>query len=137
MVMAHGSRRERGATGSVAFAERFSASPGFAALVFDHRVLRRRAATRIFRSLSVHSRTGETAIAFARQSVSVDPARVVTFGFSMGGGNALERFRPDPSGGPPAYQPGPPILATSSAAVHRSSPARRARMLSAAAMRPP
>lgn len=87
VVMAHGlsgTRRDR--LGS--FAERFAAI-GCAALVFDHPGFGDSEGTpdefRPRRQLA----DWRAAIAYARTLPGVDPARMVTFGSSMGGGNAL------------------------------------------------
>jgi pimeloyl-ACP methyl ester carboxylesterase len=87
VVMAHGlsgTRRDR----LGAFAERF-AQRGCFALVFDHRGFGDSAGARdVFRPARQLEDWAE-AIAFARRWPGVDPKRVVTFGSSMGGGNAL------------------------------------------------
>jgi pimeloyl-ACP methyl ester carboxylesterase len=87
IVMAHGlsgTRRDR----LGAFAERF-AGQGCFALVFDHRGFGDSAgAPDLFRP-SRQMEDWAHAIAFARGWPGADPARVVTFGSSMGGGNAL------------------------------------------------
>ncbi|MGC1852000.1 MAG: alpha/beta fold hydrolase, partial [Solirubrobacterales bacterium] len=87
VVMAHGlsgTRRDRLGP----FAERFAAA-GFAALLFDHRGFGDSGGE----SDLFHPRRQlddwRAAIAFARSLPGIDPARVATFGSSMGGGNAL------------------------------------------------
>ena len=127
VVMAHGlsgTRRDR----LGAFAERFAAA-GYAALVFDHR--------------GFGDSTGEpgrfdpraqlddwrAAIAFARGLDGVDPAQVVTFGSSMGGGNALAAAADDPRVAAAISQV--PFLDIVRQA-HRSSPRVTGRMLLAA-----
>ncbi|WP_054811974.1 alpha/beta hydrolase [Nocardia arizonensis] len=92
--MAHGlsgTRRDR----LGAFAERFAAA-GYAALVFDHRGF---GDSEGEPDLFVPARQLEdwsAAIAYARTRPDVDPLRVVTFGSSMGGGNALAAAAADP-----------------------------------------
>ncbi|WP_433729658.1 alpha/beta hydrolase [Nocardia sp. CA-129566] len=87
IVMAHGltgTRRDR----LGAFAERFAAA-GFAALVFDHRGFGDSTGEP---DLFIPARQLEdwrAAIAYARTRPEVDADKVVTFGSSMGGGNAL------------------------------------------------
>ncbi|WP_194827920.1 alpha/beta hydrolase [Nocardia sp. XZ_19_231] len=95
IVMAHGlsgTRRDR----LGAFAERFAAA-GFAALVFDHRGFGDSGGEP---DLFVPARQLEdwrAAIAYARTRSEVDALRVVTFGSSMGGGNALAAAAEDPA----------------------------------------
>jgi pimeloyl-ACP methyl ester carboxylesterase len=87
VVMAHGlsgTRRD----GLAAFAERF-AGHGCFALVFDHRGFGDSAGAADLFHPTRQLEDWEQAIAFARRWPGVDPDRVVTFGSSMGGGNAL------------------------------------------------
>lgn len=87
VVMAHGlsgTRRD----GLGAFAERF-ADHGCFALVFDHRGFGDSAGTADLFRPARQLEDWRHAIAFARRHPGVDPDRVVTFGSSMGGGNAL------------------------------------------------
>jgi|tagenome__1003787_1003787.scaffolds.fasta_scaffold20987769_6 pimeloyl-ACP methyl ester carboxylesterase len=87
VVMAHGlsgTRRDR----LGAFAERF-AQRGYFALVFDHRGFGDSGGTPDLFEPERQLEDWAHAIAFARRWPGVDPTRVVTFGSSMGGGNAL------------------------------------------------
>ena len=87
VVMAHGltgTRRDR----LGAFAERFAAA-GFAALVFDHRGFGDSGGEPDRFVPARQLDDWRAAIEFARTLSGVDPDRVVTFGSSMGGGNAL------------------------------------------------
>jgi uncharacterized protein len=87
IVMAHGlsgTRRDRLGP----FAERFAAA-GIAALVFDHRGFGDSTGTPDLFEPARQLEDWRAAIAFARTLPGVDPARVATFGSSMGGGNAL------------------------------------------------
>jgi pimeloyl-ACP methyl ester carboxylesterase len=87
IVMAHGltgTRRDRLGP----FAERF-AEAGFAALVFDHRGFGDSGGEQDLFEPARQQQDWRAAIAFARSLPQVDPDRVVTFGSSMGGGNAL------------------------------------------------
>ncbi|MDW5597568.1 alpha/beta fold hydrolase [Conexibacter stalactiti] len=87
VVMAHGlsgTRRD----GLGPFAERF-AGIGAVALVFDHRGFGDSAGTPDLFHPARQLEDWRSAIACARGLPGVDPARVVTFGSSMGGGNAL------------------------------------------------
>ncbi len=87
VVMAHGlsgTRRDRLGP----FAERFSEA-GFAALVFDHRGFGDSAGPADLFHPRRQLEDWRAAIGFARTTPGVDPSRVVTFGSSMGGGNAL------------------------------------------------
>lgn len=87
VVMAHGlsgTRRD----GLGPFAERFAAI-GAVALVFDHRGFGDSAGTPDLFHPARQLEDWRSAISCARGLPGVDPARVVTFGSSMGGGNAL------------------------------------------------
>jgi alpha-beta hydrolase superfamily lysophospholipase len=87
VVMAHGlsgTRRDR----LGAFAERFAAA-GIAALVFDHRGFGDSGGEPDLFHPARQLEDWRAAIAHARSLPNVDPARVATFGSSMGGGNAL------------------------------------------------
>ena len=94
VVMAHGlsgTRRDRLGP----FAERFAAA-GLAALLFDHRGF---GDSEGEQDLFLPARQLEDwrgAIAHARSLPGIDPARVATFGSSMGGGNALAAAAHDP-----------------------------------------
>ncbi|MBH0777962.1 alpha/beta hydrolase [Nocardia sp. NEAU-351] len=91
VVPAHGlsgTRRDR----LGAFAERFAAA-GFAAFVFDHRGFGdSEGEPDLFRPAR-QLEDWRAAIAFVRARPDVDAGRVVTFGSSMGGGNALAAGR--------------------------------------------
>lgn len=94
VVMAHGlsgTRRDR----LGAFAARF-ADHGCFALVFDHRGFGDSAGTPDLFQPARQLEDWARAIAFARRLRSADPDRVVTFGSSMGGGNALAAAARDP-----------------------------------------
>src|SRR5262245_29574198 len=83
VVMAHGlsgTRRDR----LGAFAERF-AEAGFAALVFDHRGFGDSGGEPELFDPVRQLEDWRAAIAFARSLPGIDPAKVVTFGSSMGG----------------------------------------------------
>jgi pimeloyl-ACP methyl ester carboxylesterase len=87
VVMAHGlsgTRRDR----LGAFAGRF-AQHGCLALVFDHRGFGDSAGTADLFEPARQLQDWAQAIALARRWPGADPNRVVTFGSSMGGGNAL------------------------------------------------
>jgi pimeloyl-ACP methyl ester carboxylesterase len=87
VVMAHGlsgTRRDRLGP----FAERF-AEHGCLAMVFDHRGFGDSAGPPDLFKPRRQLEDWERAIAFARAWPGADPDRVVTFGSSMGGGNAL------------------------------------------------
>jgi pimeloyl-ACP methyl ester carboxylesterase len=87
LVMAHGltgTRRDR----LGAFAERF-AEHGCHALVFDHRGFGDSTGTPDLFVPERQLQDWAHAIAYARNATGADPDRVVTFGSSMGGGNAL------------------------------------------------
>jgi alpha-beta hydrolase superfamily lysophospholipase len=94
VVMAHGlsgTRRDR----LGAFAERF-ASAGVAALVFDHRGFGDSGGEPDLFHPRRQLDDWRAAIAFARALPDVDPAKVATFGSSIGGGNALAAAADDP-----------------------------------------
>lgn len=87
VVMAHGlsgTRRDR----LGGFAERFAAS-GYGALVFDHRGFGDSSGEPDRFEPRLQLEDWRAAIAHARLLPAADPARIVTFGSSMGGGNAL------------------------------------------------
>jgi pimeloyl-ACP methyl ester carboxylesterase len=87
VVMAHGlsgTRRDR----LGAFAERFAAE-GLAALVFDHRGFGESGGEPDLFDPARQLEDWRAAIAFIRSLAGIDPDGVVTFGSSMGGGNAL------------------------------------------------
>ncbi|HEU4393350.1 MAG TPA: alpha/beta hydrolase [Solirubrobacterales bacterium] len=87
VVMAHGlsgTRRD----GLGPFAERFAAA-GVAALVFDHRGFGDSGGEPDLFDPRRQLDDWRAALAFARTLPGADPARVATFGSSMGGGNAL------------------------------------------------
>ncbi|HEX5610612.1 MAG TPA: alpha/beta hydrolase [Solirubrobacterales bacterium] len=95
VVMAHGlsgTRRD----GLGPFAERFAAA-GFAALVFDHRGFGESGGEPDLFDPGRQLEDWRAAIACARSLPGIDPARVATFGSSMGGGNALAAAAEDPS----------------------------------------
>jgi uncharacterized protein len=92
--MAHGFSLTRH-DGLAAYAERLAAA-GAAVLVFDHRYLgdspgepRQR-----FRK-GAQREDWHAAVAFARQSEGIDPERIVLWGFSFGGGHAIETTAAD------------------------------------------
>src|SRR6476469_10994588 len=94
VVMAHGlsgTRRDRLGP----FPERFSAA-GFAALVFDHRGFGDSGGELDLFDPRLQLDDWRAAIAFARSLPDIDPARVATFGSSIGGGNALAAAADDP-----------------------------------------
>jgi len=94
IVMAHGlsgTRRDRLGP----FAERFAAA-GFAALVFDHRGFGDSGGEPDLFHPRMQLEDWRAAIAFARSLPAMDAERVVTFGSSMGGGNALAAAAADP-----------------------------------------
>jgi uncharacterized protein len=129
VVMAHGlsgTRRDRLGP----FAERFAAA-GFAALVFDHRGFGDSGGEPDLFEPGRQLDDWRAAIACARSLPAVDPARVVTFGSSMGGGNALAAAADDPRVAAAISQvPFLDLLRQS----HRSAPRIRARMLRAAVL---
>jgi alpha-beta hydrolase superfamily lysophospholipase len=127
VVMAHGlsgTRRDRLGP----FAERFAAA-GFAALVFDHRGFGDSGGEPDLFDPVCQLEDWRAAIAFARSLPGIDLAKVVTFGSSMGGGNALAAAAKDP--GVAAAISQVPFLDIVRQA-HRSSPSVTARMVVAA-----
>lgn len=127
VVMAHGlsgTRRDRLGP----FAERFAAA-GFAALIFDHRGFGDSGGEPDLFEPARQLEDWRAAIAFARSLPDIDPAKVVTFGSSMGGGNALAAAAKDP--GIAAAISQVPFLDIVRQA-HRSSPSVTARMVVAA-----
>jgi uncharacterized protein len=128
VVMAHGlSGTKRDRLG--AFAERFAAA-GAAALVFDHRGFGDSGGAPDRFHPDRQLEDWRAAIAFARTLSGVDPERVVTFGSSMGGGNALAAAAEDSRVAAAISQV--PFLDMRRQA-YRSSPRIIARMLWAAA----
>jgi pimeloyl-ACP methyl ester carboxylesterase len=92
--MAHGlsgTRRDR----LGAFAERFAAE-GFASLVFDHRGFGDSTGTADLFDPARQLEDWRAAIAFVRSLDGIDADGVVTFGSSIGGGNALSAAAEDP-----------------------------------------
>jgi len=127
VVMAHGlsgTRRDRLGP----FAERFSEA-GFAALVFDHRGFGDSGGEPDLFDPRRQLEDWRAAIAFARSLPAVDASRAVTFGSSMGGGNALAAAADDPTVAAAISQV--PFLDIVRQA-HRSSPVVAARMIAAA-----
>jgi alpha-beta hydrolase superfamily lysophospholipase len=128
VVMAHGlsgTRRDR----LGAFAERFAAA-GLFALVFDHRGFGESGGEPDLFRPALQLADWRAAIEFARTLPGVDADRVVTFGSSMGGGNALAAAAGDERVAAAISQvPFLDIVRQS----HRSSPRVSARMLLAAA----
>jgi uncharacterized protein len=129
VVMAHGlsgTRRDRLGP----FAEGF-ASAGIAALVFDHRGFGDSAGEPDLFHPTRQLEDWRAAISFARTLPDVDPARVATFGSSMGGGNALAAAADDPRVAAAVSQvPFLDILRQ----AHRSSPRAAMRALLAAVL---
>lgn len=128
IVMAHGltgTRRDR----LGAFAERFAAA-GFSALVFDHRGFGDSGGEPDRFVPAWQLDDWRAAILFARQLPGVDPERVVTFGSSMGGGNALAAAAGDRRVAAAISQV--PFLDIVTQA-HRASPRVMQQMLAAAA----
>jgi len=127
IVMAHGlsgTRRDRLGP----FAERFAAA-GFAALVFDHRGFGNSGGELDLFHPRLQLEDWRAAIAFARSLQGINSAKVVTFGSSMGGGNALAAAAKDP--GIAAAISQVPFLDIVRQA-HRSSPSVTARLVVAA-----
>jgi uncharacterized protein len=127
VVLAHGlsgTRRDRLGP----FAERFAAA-GFAALVFDHRGFGDSGGEPDLFHPRRQLEDWRAAIAFARSLPGIDPARVATFGSSMGGGNALAAAADDATVTAAISQV--PFLDIVRQA-HRSSPLVAARMVVAA-----
>ena len=127
VVMAHGlsgTRRDRLGP----FAERFAAA-GIAALLFDHRGFGDSSGEPDLFEPERQLDDWRAAIAFARSLPGIDPARVATFGSSMGGGNALAAAADDE--GVAAAVSQVPFLDMVRQA-HRSSPAVAARVVAAA-----
>jgi pimeloyl-ACP methyl ester carboxylesterase len=94
LVMAHGlsgTRRDRLGP----FAARFAAA-GYGALVFDHRGFGDSGGEPDLFEPARQQQDWAAAIAFARSLPHADPDRIVTFGSSMGGGNALAAAAADP-----------------------------------------
>ncbi len=128
IVMAHGlsgTRRDRLGP----FAERFAAA-GVAALVFDHRGFGDSGGEPDLFDPRRQLEDWRAAIAFGRSLAGIDPARVATFGSSMGAGNALAAAAADPRVAAVISQV--PFLDIVRQA-HRSSRRVTARMLVAAA----
>jgi pimeloyl-ACP methyl ester carboxylesterase len=128
VVMAHGlsgTRRD----GLGPFAERFAAA-GFAALLFDHRGFGESGGEPDLFEPARQLEDWRAAIACARSLPGVDPARVATFGSSMGGGNALAAAAADPRVAAAISQV--PFLDLPRQA-HRSSPRVSAAIMLAAA----
>lgn len=94
VVMTHGlsgTRRDR----LGAFAERFALA-GFSAFTFDHRGFGDSGGEPDLFDPAQQLEDWRAALDFARAIPGVDPTRVVTFGSSMGGGNALAAAAEDP-----------------------------------------
>lgn len=129
IVMAHGlsgTRRDRLGP----FAQRF-AEEGFAALVFDHRGFGDSGGEPDLFDPAMQLEDWRAAIEFARSMPGIDPGRVVTFGSSMGGGNALAAAaRDDRVAAAISQVPFLDLLRQ----AHRSPPAVRARMVAAAVL---
>jgi pimeloyl-ACP methyl ester carboxylesterase len=128
VVMAHGlsgTRRD----GLGPFAARF-AEAGYAALVFDHRGFGDSCGEPDRFEPRRQLEDWRAAIAFARRLPRADGSRVVTFGSSMGGGNALAAAAEDP-GVAAAFSQVPFLDIVSQA--YRPARSVTARMMSAAA----
>jgi pimeloyl-ACP methyl ester carboxylesterase len=127
VLLAHGlsgTRRDRLGP----FAERF-ARAGFLALAFDHRGFGDSGGEPDRFEPARQLEDWRAAIACARALPGADPDRIVTFGSSMGGGNALAAAAADPRVAAAISQV--PFLDLLRQA-HRSSPAVAARVLAAA-----
>jgi alpha-beta hydrolase superfamily lysophospholipase len=127
VVMAHGlsgTRRD----GLGPFAERFAAA-GIAALLFDHRGFGDSGGEPDRFEPRRQLEDWRAAIELARSLPGIDPARVATFGSSMGGGNALAAAVADPAVAAVVSQV--PFLDPWTQA-HRTGPGIAARMLAAA-----
>jgi pimeloyl-ACP methyl ester carboxylesterase len=127
VVMAHGlsgTRRDR----LGAFAERFAAE-GFAAFVFDHRGFGDSSGEADLFEPARQLDDWRAAIAFVRSLAGIHYDGVVTFGSSMGGGNALAAAAED--GGVAAVISQVPLLDLASQA-YRSPPEIVAQMRSSA-----
>jgi alpha-beta hydrolase superfamily lysophospholipase len=127
VLLAHGlsgTRRDRLGP----FAERF-ARAGFLALAFDHRGFGDSGGEPDRFEPARQLEDWRAAIACARSLPGADPERIVTFGSSMGGGNALAAAAADPRVAAAISQV--PFLDLLRQA-HRSSPAVAARVLVAA-----
>ncbi|HXD54249.1 MAG TPA: alpha/beta fold hydrolase [Solirubrobacteraceae bacterium] len=94
VVMAHGFSLTRH-DGLPAYAERLAAA-GAAVLVFDHRYLGDSGGSprQRFRK-AAQMQDWRSAVAFARTLEGVDPERIVLWGFSFGGGHAVETAAAD------------------------------------------
>ncbi len=127
IVMAHGlsgTRRD----GLGPFAERFAAA-GIAALLFDHRGFGDSGGEPDRFEPRRQQEDWRAALEMARSLPGTDPARVATFGSSMGGGNALAAAVADPAVAAVVSQV--PFLDLWTQA-HRSGPGASARMIAAA-----
>jgi alpha-beta hydrolase superfamily lysophospholipase len=111
-----------------AFAQRFAAA-GFAALVFDHRGFGDSDGEPDLFRPARQLEDWRAAIAHVRSLPGIDPARVATFGSSMGGGNALAAAAQDARVAAAISQV--PFLDIMRQA-HRSSPSVTVRMVAAA-----
>lgn len=128
VVMAHGlsgTRRDRLGPFAASFAD-----AGLAALVFDHRGFGDSGGEPDLFEPRRQLEDWAAAIAHARSLPGVDPDRVVTFGSSMGGGNALAVAAADRRVAAAISQVPFLDVVTQS---HRSSPAVTARLMLAAA----
>jgi alpha-beta hydrolase superfamily lysophospholipase len=128
VVMAHGlsgTRRDRLGP----FAERFSAA-GIAALVFDHRGFGDSTGEPDLFHPARQLEDWRAALAFARAQPRIDPDRVVTFGSSIGAGNALAAAAADKR---VAASIGQVPFIDMVRQAHRSSPLVSARTMLAAA----
>lgn len=128
IVIAHGlsgTRRDRLGP----FAERFAAA-GVAALVFDHRGFGDSGGTPDLFDPRRQLEDWRAAIGFARSLPGIDPARIATFGSSIGGGNALAAAAEDRRVAAAISQV--PFLDLGQA--YRSRPLVRLRMIGAAVL---